>query len=466
MKKPENPDVEEALYTWFLQQRKNHIPVSSEVLRTKARFFYERITGKTNFQASSGWLDKFKARRGIRFLKVCGERVSSDAEAVAPFQLKLQALIEKMQLTKEQVYNANESALFWRVLPNTTWVHKDEKSAPGRKVSKDRVTFMPCSNASGTHKLPLLVLGKSKNPRVFKNAQLPVKYEASTKGWMTRNIFSEWFKTIFVPEVKQYLSNANKPCRALLLVDNAPSHPPEEELNTNPNFIVVFLPPNCTALVQPMDQNLIQNIKVSYRRQLLTHIISQENKDTMQLLKKFSLLDAVNTLDSAWKSITEKNIQKSWDGIWPQLVSDEEDDILLADLRKSLLEEAAKLNDLKKMLKVIDPESELNDEEIRNWATGRDEIAVDNVGDEEIIESVQSNTNDEEEEDVIDIPTKIKHIEAVQCFSKCVQWAEENKLNYQEVLLLKKNLELSRKLHNENLIQKKIGDFLPLNTRT
>ncbi|XP_030767349.1 jerky protein homolog-like [Sitophilus oryzae] len=128
MKKPENPDVEEALYTWFLQQRKNHIPVSSEVLRTKARFFYERITGKTNFQASSGWLDKFKARRGIRFLKVCGERVSSDAEAVAPFQLKLQALIEKMQLTKEQVYNADESALFWRVLPNTTWVHKDEKS--------------------------------------------------------------------------------------------------------------------------------------------------------------------------------------------------------------------------------------------------------------------------------------------------------------------------------------------------
>ncbi|XP_030767450.1 jerky protein homolog-like [Sitophilus oryzae] len=231
MKKPENPDVEEALYTWFLQQRKNHIPVSSEVLRTKARFFYECITGKTNFQASSGWLDKFKPRRGIHFLKVCGERVSSDAEAVAPFQLKLQALIEKMQLTKEQVYNADESALFWRVLPNTTWVHKDEKSAPGRKVSKDRVTFMPCSNASGTHKLPLLVLGKSKNPRVFKNAQLPVKYEASTKGWMTRNIFSEWFKTIFVPEVKQYLSNANKPAgHCFLLTMRLHTHPKKSSI--------------------------------------------------------------------------------------------------------------------------------------------------------------------------------------------------------------------------------------------
>lgn len=240
MKKPENPEVEEALYTWFLQQRKNDVPVSSEILRTKARYFYEQITGKTDFQASSGWLDKFKARHGIRFLKVCGERVSSDAEAVAPFHLKLQALIEEMQLTKDQVYNADESALFWRVLPNTTWVHKDEKSAPGRKVSKDRVTFMPCSNALGTHKLPLLVLGKSKNPRVFKNAQLPVKYQASTKGWMTRNLFSEWFKTTFVPEVKQYQGNTNKSCKALLLIDNAPSHPSEEELNTDPNFKVPY----------------------------------------------------------------------------------------------------------------------------------------------------------------------------------------------------------------------------------
>lgn len=31
MKKTENPDVEAALYTWFLQQKINHIPISSEI---------------------------------------------------------------------------------------------------------------------------------------------------------------------------------------------------------------------------------------------------------------------------------------------------------------------------------------------------------------------------------------------------------------------------------------------------
>lgn len=42
--------------------------------------------------------------------------------------------------------------------------------------------------------------------------------------------------------------------KILLLLDNAPAHPPAEELNAvNENVEVVYLPPNVTALIQPMD---------------------------------------------------------------------------------------------------------------------------------------------------------------------------------------------------------------------
>lgn len=166
-----------------------------------------------------------------------------------------------MGLSREQVYNADESAAFWRALPDTTWVHRQEKSAPGRKISKDRITFMPCSNAAGTHKLPLLVVGKAANPRSLKNFTLPVVYKATSKGWMTRPLFMEWFKKCFIPKVKIFLTEVNRPLKALLLVDNAPSHPLMEEINFDSNFRVMFLPPNCTAILQPMDQNLIQNKK-------------------------------------------------------------------------------------------------------------------------------------------------------------------------------------------------------------
>lgn len=141
MKKAENPELEEALYTWFLQQRNNHIPISSEILKAKAKFFYVKMTGKDDFSASSGWLDKFKLRHGIRYLKICGEKVSSDESAIEPFKKKFADIVAEMDLSEEQVYNADESAAFWRVLPGNTWVHTKEKSAPGRKISKDRVTF-------------------------------------------------------------------------------------------------------------------------------------------------------------------------------------------------------------------------------------------------------------------------------------------------------------------------------------
>lgn len=210
--------MEKALYNWFLQQQEKHVPVTSEIIRAKAKFFYEKITGKSDFLASNGWLCKFKSRYGIIYLKICGERVSSYVAAVAPFRKRFLDLVTEMDLSEDQIYNADESAAFWRVLPGSTWVHSDEISAPGRKISKDRVTFMPCCNATGSHKLPLLVIGKFSKPRAFKNVDLPVIYRASSRGWMTKDLFSEWFNTCFIPSVKRHLANINKPKKALLLL--------------------------------------------------------------------------------------------------------------------------------------------------------------------------------------------------------------------------------------------------------
>ena len=42
----------------------------------------------------------------------------------------------------------------------------------GTKKAIDRVTINVCANASGTIKLPLLLIGKDKNPRCFRNVLL------------------------------------------------------------------------------------------------------------------------------------------------------------------------------------------------------------------------------------------------------------------------------------------------------
>ena len=59
----------------------------------------------------------------------------------------------------EDVYNADESGLFFRALPNRTLALNSEKCA-GSKLSKERLTILFCVNMLG-EKEKLLVIGKA-----------------------------------------------------------------------------------------------------------------------------------------------------------------------------------------------------------------------------------------------------------------------------------------------------------------
>ncbi|XP_020298745.1 jerky protein homolog-like, partial [Pseudomyrmex gracilis] len=223
----------------------------------KKLIFNNLINGRKNFHASNGWLHKWKKRHQIRHLTIARERLSADEEASAHFSTGFCKFIRDHHYSRDQIYNADETGLMWKSLPSKTLVANYEKKAPGRKVLKDRVTIMICSNASGTHKISLLVIGKVKKPRCFKNMKvLPVVYKAQRSGWMDRIIFKEWYTDVFIPEIiKKHGQNA----RCVLLLDNALSHPPAEELNLISDLcLVTYLPPNVTAISQPMDQGIIE----------------------------------------------------------------------------------------------------------------------------------------------------------------------------------------------------------------
>ena len=117
--------------------------------------------------------------------------------------------------------------------PNQTLATKPVK---GKKKDKEQITVLLCTNATGTDKLQPLVIGKSANPRCFKNIRkenLGVKYEANKKAWMTGDIFSRWIKSL-------NHTNRLKHRKILVLVDNASSYIVSEELNY---VNVHFLPP-------------------------------------------------------------------------------------------------------------------------------------------------------------------------------------------------------------------------------
>ena len=114
-----------------------------------------------------------------------GEKFSADTEAPEPFKKQLQDIMERKGLTLEQVYNCDETGVYYRMLPTKTLAAKTEKHPSGMKKQKERVMLMACSNATGSHKLPLLFIGKAANPRYFKHvnkAALPVVYRSQTNA--------------------------------------------------------------------------------------------------------------------------------------------------------------------------------------------------------------------------------------------------------------------------------------------
>ena len=120
---------------------------------------------------------------------------------------------------------------------------------------------------------------------------------------MTNGIFSLWLNS-FNDKMKAEHRNV------LLFLDNAPSHPALDLSNAN----LVYFPPNKMSVLQPMDQGVIQSLKLRYRKAQFAYMISEMEKDKVstgtELMNKVNILNAVNWVASAWKDAKSSTIQK------------------------------------------------------------------------------------------------------------------------------------------------------------
>ena len=65
------------------------------------------------------------------------------------------------------IYNVDESGIFYQCLPNKTVTLPAERASRGMKESKQRLTMLIGANMTGEDKLDSLIIGKSVNPRCF-----------------------------------------------------------------------------------------------------------------------------------------------------------------------------------------------------------------------------------------------------------------------------------------------------------
>lgn len=286
LRKTNFDDVDAALLIWFKQKRHAGISLNGELLKLKATEFATACGHEVGEQGiTMSWINRWKYRHGISCKVMSGEGNDVDSEVVEDWvKGRLRGILEKYN--QEDIFNIDESALFWKLLPCRTLAFQSEK-VYGGKMSKERVTFLVGSSMAG-EKLPLLVIGKFANPRSFRHVKrLPIKYEFNSKAWMNGNIFKTW--------IQKWDKSLRR--RVALVIDNCSAHQYPKDLM---NIEIFFFPPNTTPHTQPMDCGIIKNIKHFYRRRLSIKRLKahDENIDF-----SFNLLDAMELLKESWDAV-------------------------------------------------------------------------------------------------------------------------------------------------------------------
>ena len=106
-----NENLDQALYTWFVQMRQQGVPVSGLVLREKALRYAKEMDIKV-FTASNSRFDRWKNRHDVAFKAISGEVQSCTLEMTASWkESTLPTLLSKYALRK--IFNGDDFGLFY-----------------------------------------------------------------------------------------------------------------------------------------------------------------------------------------------------------------------------------------------------------------------------------------------------------------------------------------------------------------
>lgn len=416
----EYESVDKAVFKWFESMRANNLPVSGPIIKKQALEFVSSL-GFRDFKASEGWLSKFKTRHSILGKVLSGESASVDKTKADEWKQQLSEVVRGFK--PEDIFNVDETGIFFKCLPTRTLAFKGEKCFGG-KHSKERVTCLVGSNMTGSEKLKLLIIGKSKNPRCFQKIKsLPVDYVANQRSWMTADLFTSWL-------LKLDAKFARSKRKVLFIIDNCPAHP--KQVKDKLKFIKLeYFPPNMTSIVQPMDMGIIQNLKVHYKRRILTKTL--RIWETKKEDYKISLLDCVREISRAWvEDVTPLTIENCFkkagfrDETW-----DEEDEIPL-NLLRSENEDAHEIEQM--WNKLTEANYNVADVNWKDFMEVDDGIVATEVPDnqsvlEEII-NAENNANeseDEEEPELINIemPGKTEIENAIEILQSAIELTDQ-----------------------------------------
>ncbi|XP_006830932.1 PREDICTED: tigger transposable element-derived protein 5 [Chrysochloris asiatica] len=362
-------EIDRAVYAWFLALRQHGVPLSGPLIQAQAEAFARQIYGpECTFKASHGWFWRWQKRHGISSQRIYGEAEPSAPAAVPPpapgppvkeeptlrlpggagsFPTRPPAPLSPAEggYGDEQIYNANVTGLYWKLLPEQAGPRSPGDPGGGgcgRRWRGDRVTVLLAANLTGSHKLKPLIIGQLPDPpslRHHNQDKFPASYRYSPDAWLSRPLLRGWFFEEFVPGVKRYLRRSCLQQKAVLLVAHPPgpssatrtpalgeseeaprrARPeppgPPEELQTPDGAVrVLFLSGSSgrTQIPSPLEQGVVAAFKQLYKRELLRLAVSCAGGSPLDFMRSFMLKDMLYLAGLSWDLVQAGSIERCW----------------------------------------------------------------------------------------------------------------------------------------------------------
>lgn len=108
-------------------------------------------------------------------------------------------------------------------------------------------------------------------------------------------------------------------------MDNAPVH--KAATLKYRGVKIVFMPPNCSCLLQPMDQTVIKAFKSYYIRNVMFEAFVKVDKGETTLakyLKEFKIDSCIRHVAKAWDEVSVGTMHRSWKQLLPGMFETEE----------------------------------------------------------------------------------------------------------------------------------------------
>jgi DDE superfamily endonuclease/Fission yeast centromere protein N-terminal domain/Tc5 transposase DNA-binding domain len=402
---PQWPRLEQILFQWQQIIESKGGLVSSDLLAEKAREIWHRLpeyAGSDPPEFSVGWLYRFKKRHQVQDYHTHGE-VGSVPEQAHIEMRSIRTLCGEYK--EEDIYNMDTTGLFWRYSPSSGLSSQPQA---GIKKDKARITLTLCTNFTGSDRLPVWIIGKAQQPHALRSvnlAALNIVWRANQKAWMNQIIMIEWLQWFY-----HYIRSDRQ---ILLLMDNLKCHKIGVELAPPPeNIRIQWLPSNSTSLYQPLDQGIIQNLKIYYKKQWLRYMIYQYEQN-INPTTTMNLYNSLIWISRSWNNdIMSSTIYQCFRKstileIEPlSLPTDPVPDLSVIYQQTQC---TGAITDAMSLSRFLNPEDE-------NTAINADTDAIDDPLEAILAEHIDTVPVEQEEDDIIEVkvPSSIEALSALQ----------------------------------------------------